>query len=345
MTEELDWDRIYAITRLQESRNRDYDSRGRPITSPKGARYAMQTMPATAGDPGYGVRPAASNTPEEYNRVGRDYLRAMQRRYGSMDKAWAAYNGGPGRMDRAQAAGGDWLSRMPAETRDYVRANMARLGSAPQPQEALVKDETLSVAPEVAAGVSGGVQEAGGGLNAQLIELQRDIMSSEERQRAARREQLAQATRMLQERRLGPSREEQLLQLASAFLQPRRYKGFGATLENVLPVLAQQRATEREGRQGREDRLMELQNAYQNADMEGETGSLKARRDLLDLAAKIEKANQPDIQLDDQGRLRTVPKPNQVRRPKSKAEYDAIPAGEPYVVPSGPQAGTVVYKR
>ena len=36
-----------------------------------------QVMPKTLKNPGYGVTPARSNTPEEYERVGRDYWRAM----------------------------------------------------------------------------------------------------------------------------------------------------------------------------------------------------------------------------------------------------------------------------
>lgn len=118
---------MLPITRQTESGNRDYVD-GRPITSPKGARYAMQTMPATARDPGFGVTPARSDTPREFNRVGTEYLNAMMRRYGGDPaKAWAAYNAGPGRVDRAIGRGSDWLSSMPAETRAYVRRNLGLL--------------------------------------------------------------------------------------------------------------------------------------------------------------------------------------------------------------------------
>lgn len=119
---------MLGITRATESGNRDYVN-GRPVTSPKGARYAMQTMPATARDPGFGVTPARSNTPNEFNRVGAEYLDAMLERYGGDPaKAWAAYNAGPGRLDAALARGGsNWLSRLPSETRAYVRKNLTRL--------------------------------------------------------------------------------------------------------------------------------------------------------------------------------------------------------------------------
>lgn len=128
---------MLPITRGTESRNRDFGANGRALTSPKGAKYAMQTMPSTAGDPGFGVKPAQSDTPAEYNRVGTEYLDKMMQRYGDPAKAWAAYNAGPGRVDKKVAKHGDnWLSHMPAETQDYVATNMAALGDGAQPGQA-----------------------------------------------------------------------------------------------------------------------------------------------------------------------------------------------------------------
>lgn len=104
------------------------ESGGNPnAVSPKGARGLMQVMPATARDPGFGIRPS-NGTPADDVRVGREYLSAMQRKYGGdMAKVWAAYNAGPGAVDAAIASGGNWLAKLPAETRSYVRKNMAKL--------------------------------------------------------------------------------------------------------------------------------------------------------------------------------------------------------------------------
>lgn len=90
----------------------------------------MQVMPATARDPGYGVKPAQGNNPAEFNRVGREYLAALRQRYGGdLAKMWAAYNWGPGNLDSALARHGkDWLRHAPKETRDYVAANLSALG-------------------------------------------------------------------------------------------------------------------------------------------------------------------------------------------------------------------------
>lgn len=90
----------------------------------------MQVMPETARDPGFGLRPANPNDPADMNRLGREYRRAMQNRYGGDPaKMWGAYNAGPGRVDGLiQQYGNDWLNYAPRETRNYVRRNLGMMG-------------------------------------------------------------------------------------------------------------------------------------------------------------------------------------------------------------------------
>ena len=100
-----------------------------------GETGAMQVMPTSLKNPGYGVKPARDNTPEEANRVGRDYYTAMLNRYQDPVLAAAAYNAGPGTMDRAIARssqeGGHPMAYMPNSTQEYA-AKFARLtGHAP----------------------------------------------------------------------------------------------------------------------------------------------------------------------------------------------------------------------
>ncbi|WP_163559486.1 transglycosylase SLT domain-containing protein [Halomonas sp. NO4] len=101
--------------------------------SPAGARGLMQLMPGTArqvgqqlgvGDPGpYGVLDPALNI-----RLGSTYLRDMLERYrGNRLAAAAAYNAGPGRVDRWLRDGPEafdlFVESIPfRETRDYVQA-------------------------------------------------------------------------------------------------------------------------------------------------------------------------------------------------------------------------------
>lgn len=119
------------------------ESRGNPnAVSPKGAVGTMQTMPGTLRDPGYGVDPARDNSPQELERVGVDYLRAMTGKYGQVG-GLAAYNWGPGNWERAlEAAGGDperALAMAPEETRKYVPSVLQRAqggSKSPKAQEA-----------------------------------------------------------------------------------------------------------------------------------------------------------------------------------------------------------------
>lgn len=117
---------VYSITEQIESG-------GNPnAVSPKGARGPMQTMPGTLRDPGFGIAPARNDSVQEQRRVGRDYIDAMRGKYGGdMAKAWAAYNWGPDNLNKAIAKHGNgWLSKAPAETRNYVRKALTMLNKA-----------------------------------------------------------------------------------------------------------------------------------------------------------------------------------------------------------------------
>lgn len=116
-----------------------------PKVSPKGARGPMQVMPGTNVSPGFGVTAAADGSEAERARVGRDYLAAMMQRYqGDPAKAWAAYNAGPGRVDRLIAENGTrWMFGLPQETKDYVRKNMAALGGAGAQPPAAQPQQTM----------------------------------------------------------------------------------------------------------------------------------------------------------------------------------------------------------
>ncbi|NBS67939.1 hypothetical protein EBT31_03365 [bacterium] len=103
-----------------ESGGRRYGKDGQLLTSPKGALGEMQVMPATARDPGFGIRPAEVNDPNELRRVGREYYGKLLERYGDPKLAAIAYNMGPGATDKWLMAGADPL-RLPDETRKYAQ--------------------------------------------------------------------------------------------------------------------------------------------------------------------------------------------------------------------------------
>jgi hypothetical protein len=113
-------DRLLKHVLHKESRGQRYDKDNNLLTSPKGAQGEMQVMPGTQRDPGFGIRPAQDNSPDEMARVGRDYLKAMQARYKDSKLAAIAYNWGPGNTDKWLMAGAD-PSKLPAETRNYIQ--------------------------------------------------------------------------------------------------------------------------------------------------------------------------------------------------------------------------------
>ena len=115
----LDGDLIGRVF-MQESGGRQDVVDGR-VASPAGAVGPMQTMPNTLKDPGFGVQPARDDSPEERWRVGTDYLAAMMKKYnGNKILALGAYNWGPGNVDKWIADGAD-MSKVPAETKGYIR--------------------------------------------------------------------------------------------------------------------------------------------------------------------------------------------------------------------------------
>jgi len=131
---QTEWALVHAIIR-QES---VFDVQAR---SPVGARGLMQLMPATAKEVAgkLGIPHSASwltTNPSHNITLGSAYLSRMIERYdGAYPMAIAAYNAGPGRVDRWIKQFGDprkgeidwvdWIELIPIyETRNYVQRVM-----------------------------------------------------------------------------------------------------------------------------------------------------------------------------------------------------------------------------
>lgn len=131
---DIEWALVHAVIRQESAFNT-------AARSHAGARGLMQLMPATAAEVAR-KRGLAHRTdwltarPAHNIRLGTDYLSQMIARYdGVYPLAAAAYNAGPGRVDRwlkeigDPRTGGidiaDWIEQIPIyETRNYVQRVM-----------------------------------------------------------------------------------------------------------------------------------------------------------------------------------------------------------------------------
>lgn len=103
--------------------------------SKAGAIGVMQLMPRTAKE--LGVDPL---NPEENIRGGVTYLKQMYDKYQDPTLAFAAYNAGPGRVDRALKSG-QGIASLPRETQNYVVANRMAGGGIVAFQEGGISPE------------------------------------------------------------------------------------------------------------------------------------------------------------------------------------------------------------
>lgn len=143
----------------------------------------------------------------------------------------------------------------------------------------------------------------------------------------------------LKAKRYAPSASERLFAISAALAQPTRVPGFGGLLANVTPVFQQ---FEKDKRAAEEARAADMQKLGLARLGMGDD-EIRTALDLQKLRAQYLAAGRPDIQLDQQGNIREVPKT--VYRPTTDAEYAALPIGAFYVVPSGPEAGKIIPKQ
>ena len=131
---------LLEAVKQQESGGRRYKADGKtllegPMTKYGTAKGEMQVLDSTMKQPGYGVKPAQDDSPDERARVGRDILGAFVKKYGNRETALIAYNWGPGNTDKWLKKGGDF-SRLPKETQNYVAKITGSLGSTKLAQAA-----------------------------------------------------------------------------------------------------------------------------------------------------------------------------------------------------------------
>lgn len=115
-----DPDSVFSKVLQQESGN------NQSAVSSKGAVGIAQIMPSTGPEAaalaGLPWDPEKFKSDPAYNSaLGKAYFKSMLQRFGSYDKAFAAYNAGPSKTAALiQQYGNNWLQHAPAETQAYV---------------------------------------------------------------------------------------------------------------------------------------------------------------------------------------------------------------------------------
>ena len=122
-------DQVFNRQLQVESGGQQFAPNGQILTSPKGALGIAQIMPETAANPGFGIKPATAEelaTPEGNQAFGLRYKQGLLNAFGGdQEKATAAYNAGPGRVQQAiklaDQRGGSWKDYIPQETQAYLQ--------------------------------------------------------------------------------------------------------------------------------------------------------------------------------------------------------------------------------
>lgn len=218
----------------------------------------------------------------------------------------------------------DWLrmvaSMGPGPAEEWRRAQGVTVGEEPMPEATPPPgDGPPSGALGMPEDMVGGALDQSSVLR-QMLQLQKDTMSTERAQREQRRAMFEQARAALEQQRLGPSRAEQLFALSAAFAAPQRYKGFGGMMANVMPALSDVAAVRRQSDAKRTDALERLRAEYLSDEMAGDRQSLSTRRQNLSELAQMAKTKDPRIitpqpgggafSLDENGKIVTLIEPN-----------------------------------
>lgn len=125
---------------------------------------------------------------------------------------------------------------------------------------------------------------------AQQAALSKDILGTLSGMEKRRAEQYAQATEELKQRRFGPSRAEQLFQLAAAIGKPTLNRSFGSIMANVTPALGEIAQANRVATEERSAAAQALREKYLGEQQATQLAALQERRKALADTADLAKA-------------------------------------------------------
>ena len=112
-----------------------------PPDAGKGAIGPMQLMPKTAS--GRGIDP---NDPAQNIEGGSAYLGELKRKYKDTRKALAAYNWGPGKLDKdINKTGSNWEQGLPKETKDFLATVTSKMAGQNSPSPVNIQNLNVTL--------------------------------------------------------------------------------------------------------------------------------------------------------------------------------------------------------
>ena len=99
----------------------------------------------------------------------------------------------------------------------------------------------------------------------------------------------------IMEKYAGPSQAEQLFALSRAMLAPRKAPGFGGFMGNVMGAFGNMETAQRQAEQEREERLLALQQQYQQGQIQREAQRPKTALELAKTYAALTKPSVPRV--------------------------------------------------
>jgi GH24 family phage-related lysozyme (muramidase) len=187
----------------QESGGKQFGKDGKPLTSSAGAVGIAQVMPGTGPEAaalaGLPWDEDKFKNDANYNKeLGRAYYNKQLQTFGNPAMAAAAYNAGPGAVQKAVKEGGaNWLSHLPKETQDYVPAVMGRSGQSAATGPG-VEREIWADAPESFKALDYTTQQQ------MIITAQNQVRSQQAQQRASADQLMVDVNDMHKDGRVDP---------------------------------------------------------------------------------------------------------------------------------------------
>jgi hypothetical protein len=148
-------------------------------------------------------------------------------------------------------------------------------------------------------------------------------------------QQLDEAKASINQQQLGPSLSERLFAISAALAQRTDQRGLGGVLGNVMPTVSKYADAARQARTARAQALAALQSKYTDQQIASENAGLGTTLKLAQISAAQAKANEPKMEMDQQGNVHMVTPYAALPHTRTEADVLALPPGKQYIDSNG----------